>query len=58
MKLTLDEEDPDDERTEDAATDAITEAITDDGDTTSSARGAPAENTDDYRDDVDGLSEK
>jgi len=56
MKVT--EEDPDDELTEDAATDAITEAITDDGDTTTSSRGAPAEHTDDAADDVDGLSER
>ena len=60
---TVSDEDPNDELTDDAATDAISEAITDDGDEdaldrTRTPRGAPARNTDDADDDVDGLSPK
>jgi len=57
----VEDDDPDDPE----ATDAITEGITDDGDgdedaldRTNTPRGAPARNTDDAADDVDGLSSK
>ena len=62
MPALITDEDPDDEVTGDAATDAVTEGITEGGDDlydrTSGDRGAPATNTDDPADDVDGLSEK